>query len=215
MTTKLKIGSLFSGYGGLDMAVCNALNAEVAWHAEVDPAPTKILAHHWPDVPNLGDVTKIDWSTVEPVDIIAGGSPCQDLSTAGKRAGMTEGTRSNLWVSMREAIEIIKPRFVVWENVLGALSAQAASLSDMEPHDGSMGNEPTGHLRALGRVLGDLTEIGYNARWTTLRVSDAGGVPPQSKNLPHRITCQRRRHLIFGEMTTQQMPDVNPRRLRP
>ena len=81
----------------------------------------------------------MDWEQVEPVDIITGGSPCQDLSSAGKRAGMTEGTRSNLWVNMREAIATIQPRLVVWENVQGALSAEAYSSSDMEPGQGFLG----------------------------------------------------------------------------
>ena len=145
----------------------------VAWHCEFDKAPSAILAHHYPDVPNLHDVTQVDWEKVEPVDIITGGSPCQDLSTAGKRAGMTEGTRSNLWVNMREAIAIIKPRLVVWENVQGALSAEAYSSSDVEQGKGFLGGGG-GYLRALGRVLGDLTALGYDARWTTIRASEVG-----------------------------------------
>ena len=170
----MRIGSLFSGYGGLDRAVMQAFpGSTVAWHCEFDKAPSAILAHHYPNIPNLGDVTKVDWEQVEPVDIITGGSPCQDLSSAGKRAGMTEGTRSNLWVNMREAIAIIKPRLVVWENVQGALSAEAYSSSDMEPGQGFLGGGG-GHLRALGRVLGDLAEIGYDARWATLRASEVG-----------------------------------------
>lgn len=92
---------------------------------------------------------------------------------------MTEGTRSNLWVNMREAIATLQPKFVVWENVLGALSAPAesesdAAHSDMESATRLLGNTGGGHLRALGRVLGDLAEIGYDAKWTTLRASDIG-----------------------------------------
>lgn len=181
----LTIGSLFSGYGGLDLAVEAVTGARPAWFVEFDEAPSKILAHHWPDVPNYGDVTKVDWRKMPKVDIITGGSPCQDLSAAGKRAGMTEGTRSNLWVNMREAINIIRPKLVVWENVAGALSAKATSESDrtdhepttshLEPGTRRVGNQPDGHLRALGRVCGDLAEIGYDTRWTTLRVSQLGG----------------------------------------
>ena len=175
----MKIGSLFSGYGGLDLTVEAVTGAQPAWFCEFDPAPSKVLAHHWPDVPNHKDVTQIDWADVEPVDILTGGSPCQDLSQAGKRAGMTEGTRSNLWVNMREAINHLRPKLVVWENVLGALSAPAESESDaatsnMEQGGGLLAAPPGGHLRALGRVLGDLTEIGYDAEWTTLRASDIG-----------------------------------------
>lgn len=170
----MKIGSLFSGYGGLDLAVEAVFNAQPAWFCEFDDAPSKILAHHWPKIPNHRDVTTINWEEIEPVDIITGGSPCQDLSQAGKRAGMTEGTRSNLWVNMREAIATLQPKFVVWENVLGALSATATSDSDLEQGGGLLAAPGGGHLRALGRVLGDLAEIGYDAKWTTLRASDIG-----------------------------------------
>lgn len=174
----MKIGSLFSGYGGLDLAVEAVTGAQPAWFCEFDDAPARVLAHHWPDVPNHKDVTQTNWHTVEPVDILTGGSPCQDLSHAGKRAGMTEGTRSNLWVNMREAIATLRPKLVVWENVLGALSAPAESESDAATSNmeqgGLLAAPPGGHLRALGRVLGDLTEIGYDAEWTTLRASDIG-----------------------------------------
>jgi DNA (cytosine-5)-methyltransferase 1 len=174
--TDLRVGSLFSGYGGLDMGVTAALGGSVAWHVEFDKAPSKILAHHWPDVPNYGDVTAVDWPQVEPVDVITGGSPCQDLSHAGKRQGMTEGTRSNLWVAMREAIAQLRPGLVVWENVRGAYSACADSEMGRCPRcvapDAPGGHDP--RLRALGRVLGDLSDLGYDCRWHGLRAADAG-----------------------------------------
>ena len=169
----LTVGGLFAGYGGIELALSSVLDAHPAWFVEFDKAPSKVLAHHWPDTPNLGDVTKVDWNTVEPVDIITGGSPCQDLSHAGKRAGMTEGTRSNLWVQMREAINVIRPQLVVWENVRGAYSATADSA--LEPCPGCVGGgdgQPV--LRALGRVLGDLADLGYDCRWYGLRAADAG-----------------------------------------
>lgn len=156
------------------MAVEQVFDAELAWYAEWDEAPSKIMAHHWPGVPNHRDVTTVDWTQVEPVDIISGGSPCQDLSLAGRRKGMTEGTRSNLWESMREAIATIKPTYVVWENVRGALSAKAQSDSDMEHGDGSLGVTRGDNLRALGRVLGDLADLGYDCQWRGLRAADVG-----------------------------------------
>ena len=110
--SSMRHGSLFSGYGGIDRAIADVFGAETAWVSDVDPGANAILAHRYPDAPNLGDITKVDWSTVEPVDIISGGSPCQDLSMAGRRAGMTDGSRSNLWVSMREAIAAIRPSFI-------------------------------------------------------------------------------------------------------
>ncbi len=169
----MKIGSLFSGYGGLDLAVEAVTGAKIAWHCEWEDAPSKILETHFPGVPNYRDVTKVDFSKVEKVDILTGGFPCQDLSVAGKRAGLSEGTRSGLWSEFARAIETIKPRLVVIENVRGILSARANS--DLEFCSWCMGetdSEPV--LRALGAVLGDLADIGYDARWTGVRASDAG-----------------------------------------
>ena len=175
----MRIGSLFSGYGGLDLAVMSVLGGELAWVADVEPGPRVILARHWPGVPNLGDVTTVDWSRVEPVDVITGGSPCQDLSLAGARRGMTAGTRSNLWVAMREAIAVLRPRMVVWENVRGALSAVAESEADCEDDlglgAGLLGDGAGGPaLRALGRVLGDLADLGFDAEWCGLRAAEVG-----------------------------------------
>ena len=185
----MKIGSLFSGYGGLDIAVSNVTGAEVAWHCEWDDAPSKILEKHFPGVPNYRDVTQVDWSQVEPVDILTGGFPCQDLSLAGKRAGLKEGTRSGLWSEFFKAIDFMRPRLVVIENVRGILSATAHS--DLEQCPWCMGDssgEPS--LRALGAVLGDLASIGYDARWTSVRAADAGA--PHSRFRVFIIAYPRR-----------------------
>lgn len=168
----VRIGSLFSGYGGLDLAVEQATGGTTAWVSDVDKGACKVLAHRFPDAPNIGDITKVDWAALEPVDIITGGSPCQDLSHAGRRAGMTDGTRSNLWVQMRESIAVIRPSYVVWENVRGAYTAPADS--DLEPCPGCVGDDPGVVLRALGRVLGDLADLGYDAAWHGLRAADVG-----------------------------------------
>lgn len=108
-----------------------------------------------------------------PVDVITGGSPCQDLSHAGKRAGMKAGTRSGLWASMCDAIDIIRPSLVIWENVRGALSAEATP-GDLESCEFCVGDPGDASLRALGRVLGDLAELGYDAAWCSLRAADVG-----------------------------------------
>lgn len=189
MTT---IGSLFTGYGGLDMGVAMALDpdARVAWTSDVEPGPCKLAAVRWPDTPNLGDITQINWADVEPVDVICGGSPCQDLSLAGKRAGMASGTRSGLWESMAAAVETIRPRLVVWENVQGALSARAYSPVEQEP--AMLGTASNGAaLRAAGRVAGDLATLGYSTAWRVIRASDAGA--------PH----QRARLFIIGYPDSQ------------
>jgi DNA (cytosine-5)-methyltransferase 1 len=171
---RLSIGSLCSGYEGLGMAIQAVFpDSQLAWVSDIDKGACKVLAHRFPGVPNLGDMTAIDWGQVEPVDVITGGTPCQDLSHAGKRAGMTEGTRSNLWVAMREAIATIRPSLVIWENVGGAYSA--AADSEMESREGRLGDRPgRPALRALGRVLGDLASLGYVGGWHGLRAADVG-----------------------------------------
>ena len=169
----MRAGELFAGAGGLALSVSEVFGATTEWVAEFDPDASKVLEQRFPGVPNLGDVTTVDWSKVPPVDVIAGGVPCQDLSLAGRRAGMTEGTRSNLWVAMREAVAAIRPEWVVFENVGGALSATAQS--NMEQEQGRVGGTGDGpYLRALGRVLGDLASLGFDAEWRTLRASDVG-----------------------------------------
>ena len=155
------------------MAVEQVLDSEVAWFCEWEEAPSQILQHHWPDVPNYKDVSKVDWSQVEPVDILTGGFPCQDVSLAGARRGLKEGTRSGLWSEFQRAIDVLRPRLVVIENVRGLLSASAGS--DVESCPWCLGDvdaEPP--MRALGAVLGDLADLGYDAEWCGVRAADAG-----------------------------------------
>ncbi len=172
---------MFSGYGGLDEAVRRVVGGRVVWHCEWEPpskvyhhdAAAQVLAHRYPDVPNLGDVTRVDWSSVEPVDVLTAGFPCQDLSLAGPRAGLVPGTRSGLWASVVDAIAALHPSMVIIENVRGLLNARARS--DVEPCPwclGDPGREPP--LRALGAVLGDLASLGFDAEWTGLRAADIG-----------------------------------------
>jgi DNA (cytosine-5)-methyltransferase 1 len=170
----VRAGELCAGYGGLALAVEEVFGASTAWFCEFEDAPSKILAHHWRGVTNFGDMTQVNWSKAEQVHVMSGGTPCQDLSHAGRRKGMTEGARSNLWVHMREAIAIQRPLYVVWENVRGAYSAEADS--DLEFCPGCMGDSADRGtvLRALGRVLGDLSDLGYDTQWRGLRASDVG-----------------------------------------
>ena len=182
----MRVGSLFSGYGGLDLALRDVFgDVETAWvsdickvdkdgkvgHYEPHRSPCSILSHRFPGAPNLGDIALVDWSTVEPVDVMTGGFPCTDVSTAGKRAGLRPGTRSGLWSHFAYAIDQLRPGLVVIENVRGLLSAEAHS--DVEPCPWCMG-DGTGQppLRALGAVLGDLADIGYDAVWVGLRAAD-------------------------------------------
>ncbi|MFD7237033.1 DNA cytosine methyltransferase [Streptomyces syringium] len=168
-----RIGSLCSGYGGLDMAVTEVFGGSVVWHSEIDESASAILAHHWPEVPNLGDLAAVDFTTVEPVDIAVAGFPCTDLSLAGRMAGLAPGTRSGLWLHVARALEVLRPRLVVIENVPGLLSTQAHS--DVEPCPWCLGDgsgEPA--LRALGAVLGDLARLGFDATWACVRAEEIG-----------------------------------------
>ena len=144
----MKVGSLFSGYGGLDIAV----GGDLAWYSEIESAACKVMEAHHPGVLNIGDVTRVDWSEVEPVDVLTGGYPCQPFSQAGQRKG-TEDER-HLWPYVRDAISVLEPGLAVLENVAGHLSL------------------------GLGTVLGELSEVGYDARWGVVRAADAGA--------PHR-----------------------------
>ena len=144
----IRIGSLFSGYGGLDLAVQSVLGGEVAWHVEYDKAPSRILDHHFPGIPNYGDVTKLDFRSVEPVDVLTGGYPCQPFSHAGLRKG-TDDER-HLWPHVLRAICEMGPRLAILENVRGHLSL------------------------GFGTVLADLASVGWSARWGIVRASDAG-----------------------------------------
>jgi DNA (cytosine-5)-methyltransferase 1 len=168
-----RIGSLCTGYGGLDDAVQQTFGGHLAWVADNDPGATAILAHHYPDVPNLGDITAIHWPDVPPVDVLTMGFPCQDVSVAGQRAGLLEGNRSGVWRHCARAIEALQPSLVVIENVPGLLSAPADG--DVEPCPwclGDPGDEPP--LRALGAVLADLASLGFDAEWTSLDASAVG-----------------------------------------
>ena len=123
MTT---FGSLFAGAGGFDLGFESA-GWECRWQVEKDPKALDVLAYHWPDVARFDDVCTV--TNLEPVDVIVGGFPCQDLSVAGQRAGMVEGTRSGLFFEfvrivkeMREQSNTNKPRYAIWENVPGLLT---------------------------------------------------------------------------------------------
>ena len=118
---QLTVGSLFSGIGGFDLGLERA-GFKIEFQVEIDPYCQRVLAKHWPNVTRYGDITAMDWTTVQPVDLLCGGFPCQDLSFAGKRAGI-DGARSGLWSEYVRAIRHLRPRYVLVENVPGLLSS--------------------------------------------------------------------------------------------
>ena len=143
----LTVGSLFSGIGGFDLGLERA-GMKVIWQSEIDEFASKVLKKHWPDVPNLGDITKVDWTNIERPDVICGGYPCQPFSTAGKRGGASDPR--HLWPAMFNAICLLRPRYALMENVRGHLS---------------MG---------FDQVLGDLAKIGYDAEWQVIPAAAVG-----------------------------------------
>ncbi|MDI2128745.1 DNA cytosine methyltransferase [Yinghuangia seranimata] len=149
-----RIGSLCSGYGGLDRAVTDVFGGHVAWHADNHPAAAQVLAHHWPTTPNLGDITAVDWTAVPAVDVLAGGFPCQGNSVAGQR----KGTRDERWIfdAILAAARDLRPRprLLVLENVPGLLTVE--------------------HGDAMARVVLGLAALGYMGAWRTVAASDIG-----------------------------------------
>lgn len=104
------VGSVCTGYGGLDIGVLAAFGGgRIAWCADPDPHITKILAARFPGVPNLGDIRAIDWTRVEPVEVLTAGFPCQDISAAGRRLGIEKGRRSGLWTDIVAGVRILRP----------------------------------------------------------------------------------------------------------
>lgn len=143
----MKIGSLCSGYGGLDMAVEAYYNAESVWMCDIDKYSSIVIKERW-GLPNLGDLKTVDWAAVEPIDILTAGYPCQPFSTAGQRKGLND--ERHIWPYIKEIISTLQPKRVILENVRGHLTL------------------------GFKEVLKDLTEIGYDARWAIVRASDVG-----------------------------------------
>jgi len=146
--SSITYGSLFSGIGGIDLAL-DRLGMDCLWQVELDDYCRKVLDNHWPNVEKLKDVRECGMRNLAPVDLICGGFPCTDVSVAGRRAGI-EAPRSGLWKEFARIIRDLRPRYVFVENVEGLL------------HNG------------MGRVLGDLASLGYDAEWEVLSAADVG-----------------------------------------
>lgn len=195
---EITMGSLFSGSGGFELAG-SIFGIRPIWASEIEPFPILVTTKNFPEMKHLGDINKLNGADLEPVTIIAGGSPCQDMSIAGKREGL-DGSRSNLF---REQIRIIKemresdraagrtgtqirPRYMVWENVPGAFSSnkgkdfqavlqEIVSITDEESN---VPLPPKGKWQTAGCIMGDHFTIAW-------RVLDAQywGVPQRRKRI--------------------------------
>lgn len=148
-------GSLFSGIGGIDLGLDRA-GWTCRWQCEINEYCRRVLRKHWPNVPKYCDIRTLSGADLEPVDLLCGGFPCQDISDAGKRAGIT-GARSGLWREMVRAVRVVRPKYVLVENV--------AALLD----------------RGMGRVLGDMADGGYDAEWDSLSACQFGAPHPRDR----------------------------------
>lgn len=140
--------SLFTGYGGLDKAVASLLDTHLVGVSDIDSGPCKVLDHHYPDAPNIGDIKAVDWDSLPPFDVLTGGYPCQPFSSAGARRG-AEDPR-HLWPNVLEGIQARRPSHVFLENVRGHLSL------------------------GFNQVLEDLALAGYSASWSIMAASSIG-----------------------------------------
>jgi DNA (cytosine-5)-methyltransferase 1 len=181
----LTYGSLFAGVGGFDMGMEQA-GYEPVFQVEWDKNCQKILHHHWPTVPKWGDVCDVNGADLPPCDVLIFGSPCQDLSVAGKRAGLQDGDRSSMFFEavriikeMRDATNSIYPRATIWENVPGALSSNRGA--------------------DFGVVLSSMADIGAITQEYAVLDAQYFGVP------------QRRRRIflvsIYDSAASERCPD--------
>ena len=146
----MKLGSLFSGIGGFELGLERAIpGLETVWQVEQVEFCQKVLKKHWPNAKIYDDVRNINKNNVEPIDILCGGFPCQDISLAGKGEGIN-GKKSGLWWEMHRIISELRPRIAIMENV------------------------PAITFRGLDTVLGSLSEIGYDAEWTIISAAQFG-----------------------------------------
>lgn len=171
----LTVGSLFSGAGLCDLGLTWA-GFKHQWFCEIDPFCQAVLARHWPETAIYNDVSGLNGMELPPVDVLCGGFPCQDVSSAGTRAGIKQGTRSGLWYEYARLIGEIRPRYVIIENVRGLLSC------------------------GIEVVLQDLANIGYDAEWEVLPAA-ALGAPHHRERVfivayPHRGRADRGARLL-------------------
>ena len=179
MTNELTVGSLFSGIGGLDLGLERA-GMRVIWQSEIDPYATRVLAKHWPEVPNLGDIKRIDWGDVVRPDVICGGYPCQPFSLAGARQG--EEDPRHLWPWVREAIRVLRPRYAILENVRGHLSLGGTT------------------------VLSEIAALGYDAEWRVVSAASVGANHRRDRIIIVAYPNDQRAQIqTSGEFSGQQM----------
>jgi DNA (cytosine-5)-methyltransferase 1 len=157
---KLTVGSLFAGIGGFDLGLERTGGFKTVWQVEIDPYARRVLEKQWPNVLRWDDVRTFPPKPIKQwkCDVICGGFPCQDISDAGKRQGI-DGERSGLWSEFARVLRVLRPRYVIVEN-------SAAIVG-----------------RGLGRVLGDLSEIGFDAEWSVVSACSMGALHRRERML--------------------------------
>ena len=145
----LRVGSLCSGYGGLEMGIEQAFGPiDLRFVSDIDKDVNTLLAHHRADVPNLGDLKTVNWEKQDQIDLLCAGYPCQPFSTAGHRKGLEDERAIFGWIA--DGISVLRPERVLLENVAGHLTLGSAG------------------------VVAELARLGYDAKWGIVRASDAG-----------------------------------------
>ena len=202
MDETLTMGSLFDGSGGFPLSALIA-GIEPIWASEIEPFPIRVTTKRFPTMRHLGSITEIDGGEIEPVGIISMGSPCQDLSIAGKREGLVEGKRSSLFFEalriihqMREKTNGEKPRYIVWENVTGALNS-------------SKGKDFRAVIEGITRIKYPEVSIPECEKWT-----GSGLIMKNDFSLAWRVlnaqywgVPQRRKRSTLSQILIHQVPE--------
>lgn len=172
----LTVGSLFAGIGGFDLGLERA-GMTVKWQVEIDPWCRKVLEKHWPDVKRYEDVRTVGAHNLERVDLLCGGFPCQDVASNGTKAGLA-GAKSSLFFEVVRLVRELRPRIVLLENVADLL------------------------VRGMGRVLGELAALGYDAEWECLPAAAFGLPQPRWRVFivayAGRVGCEVRHERLEG-----------------
>jgi len=183
----MKVGSLCSGYGGLEMALEAAFGEiDLRFVSDIDKNSSKVLAYHHPNVPNLGDLTKVQWEKQDEIDVLCAGYPCQPFSVAGLRKGLSDDRA--IFTYIAECISVLRPRYVLLENVAGHLTLGGIS------------------------VLSTITEMGYYAKWGVVRASDSGATHKRARLF---IWCEIENSSIYKECNSKTEKSERRWEIRP